>query len=94
MAGIPALGLAGQLSLGRFLSVLVACETGIMVMPVPLACCEVFIKFVTILFLFWFFGLEACGILVPQPGTEPAFPASEGKVRATGLPGKSLVSLL
>ena len=55
---------------------------------------KVFIKFVTILFLFWFFGLEACGILVPQPGTEPAFPASEGKVRATGLPGKSLVSLL
>ena len=55
---------------------------------------KVFIKFVTILFLFWFFGPEACGILVPQPGTEPAFPASEGKVRATGLPGKSLVSLL
>ena len=44
--------------------------------------------------MFWFFGPEACGILVPQPGIEPAFPALEGKVRATGLPGKSLVSLL
>ena len=47
MAGIPALGLAGQLSLGRFLSVLVACETGIMVMPVPLACCEVGVSYYT-----------------------------------------------
>ena len=44
--------------------------------------------------MFWFFGPEACGILVPQPGIEPAFPALEGKVRATGLPGKSLLSLL
>ena len=47
MAGIPAPGLAGQLSLGRFLSVLVACETGIMVTPAPLACCEVRVSYYT-----------------------------------------------
>ena len=28
-------------------------------------------------FLFWFFGHEACGILVPQPGIKPAPPALE-----------------
>ena len=41
---------------------------------------KVFIKFVTILFLLWFFGHEACGILAPQPGIEPLSPALEGKV--------------
>ena len=30
-------------------------------------------------FMFWFFGHEACGILAPQPGIEPASPALEGK---------------
>ena len=30
--------------------------------------------------MFWFFGLEACGILAPQPGIEPALPALEGEV--------------
>ncbi|XP_060140769.1 RNA-binding protein 38 isoform X2 [Globicephala melas] len=39
---------------------------------------------------FWFFGCEACGILVPRPGIEPAPPALEGKVPTTGPPGKSL----
>ena len=39
------------------------------------------------LFLFWFFGREACGI---RPGMEPAPPALEGEVLAIGLPGKSL----
>ena len=34
--------------------------------------------------MFWFFGHEACGILVPQPGIE-----LEGKVLTTALPGKS-----
>ena len=37
---------------------------------------KVFIEFVTVLFLLFFFydlffGWEACGILAPQPGTEP-----------------------
>ena len=37
---------------------------------------KVFIEFITIYifflcFMFWFFGHEACGILVPQPGIEP-----------------------
>ena len=40
--------------------------------------------------MFWFFGLEACGILAPWPGIKPAAPALEGKVLTTGLPGKSL----
>ena len=30
-------------------------------------------------FMFWFFGLETCGILAPQPGTEPALPPLEGR---------------
>ena len=34
----------------------------------------------------------ACGILVPQPGIEPAFPALEGGFLTTGPPGKSLKS--
>ena len=40
--------------------------------------------------MFWFFGREACGILAPRPGIEPAPPALEGKVLTTGPPGKSL----
>ena len=32
-----------------------------------------------IFFLKDFFGLEACGILIPKPGIEPAAPALEGK---------------
>ena len=32
-----------------------------------------------LLFMFCFFGCEACGILVPQQGIEPAHPALEGK---------------
>ena len=40
-------------------------------------------------FMFWFFGLEACGILVPLPGMEPSRPALEGEVLTTGPPGKS-----
>ena len=53
---------------------------------------KVFIEFVTILLLFyvfWFFGPEACGILAPRPGIEPAPPALEGRVLTTGPPGKS-----
>ena len=33
--------------------------------------------------MFWFFGQEACGILVPQPGIEPTPPALEGEVLIT-----------
>ena len=33
---------------------------------------------------------EACGILVPQPGIEPASPALEGRFFTTEPPGKSL----
>ena len=40
--------------------------------------------------MFWFFGQEACGILAPRPGIEPAPPALEGEVLTTGPPGKSL----
>ena len=54
---------------------------------------EVFIEFVTILllfFMFWIFGQEACGILVPWPGIRPTPPALESEVLTTGPPGKSL----
>ena len=44
--------------------------------------------------MFWFFGHEACGILDPWPGMEPALPELEGKVLTTGPPGKSLSSLV
>ena len=40
--------------------------------------------------MFWFFGPETNGILVPQPGIEPRPPALEGEVLTTGPPGKSL----
>ena len=40
-------------------------------------------------FMFWFFGREACGILAPGPGIEPTPPALEGTVLTTGPPGKS-----
>ena len=36
---------------------------------------------------FGFFGLEECGILVPQLGTQPTPPALVGNVLTTGLPG-------
>ena len=45
MAGVPALRLAGQLSLGRLLSVSVVCERGIMVTPATLAHCEVRVSY-------------------------------------------------
>jgi len=34
-------------------------------------------------------GPIACGILVPQPGIKPAFPALEGRFLTTGPLGKS-----
>ena len=39
-------------------------------------------------FMFWCFGREACGLLAPQPGIEPAPPELEGEVLTTGPPGK------
>ena len=39
--------------------------------------------------MFCFFGCEACGILAPRPGTEPAPTALEVEVLTTGLPGTS-----
>ena len=44
--------------------------------------------------MFWLFGREACGILAPQPGIEPASPALEGEVLTIGPPMKSLIVLL
>ena len=51
---------------------------------------KVFIEFVTILFLFWFFVWESCGILAPLPGVKPTPHALESKVLTTGPLGKSL----
>ena len=55
---------------------------------------KVFTEFVKMLLLLYvlrvfFFGLEACGILSPQPETKLAPPAMEGEVLTMGPPGKS-----
>ena len=54
---------------------------------------KVFLEFVTILLLFYVFGVlalnESCGILAPWPGIESALLALEGEVLTNGLPGKS-----
>ena len=44
-------------------------------------------------FMFWFFGREACGILVLQPGFEPSPPSLE-EVLTPGPRGKSLACIL
>ena len=31
-------------------------------------------------FMFWLFGPEACGLLMPRPGMEPTRPVVEGEV--------------
>ena len=51
---------------------------------------QVFVEFVTMLLLVFvcFFGCQACGILAPRPGTEPAPPTPESEVLTTGPPGK------
>ena len=56
---------------------------------------EIFIEFVTILFLFYvlfffFFGHDTCGLLAPWPRIEPVPSALEGEVLTTGTSGKSL----
>ena len=43
------------------------------------------------IFMFWFFGPQACRILVPWPGIEPVPPELEGEVSTTGPPRKSWV---
>ena len=43
--------------------------------------------------MFWFSGHEACGILSPQAGIEPA-PAFRGEVLTNGLPGMSPMVVL
>ena len=43
--------------------------------------------------MFSFSGLQACGILAPQPWIEPVPPVLEGEVLTIGLPGKSLVDV-
>ena len=57
---------------------------------------KVFIELVSILLLFFmicvFFGLKACGILVPRPGIKSTSLALENEVLNTRLPGKSLKS--
>jgi len=48
---------------------------------------QVFIESVVIfllLFMFWYFGQEACGILASRPGIEPPLPALEGEIFTTG----------
>ena len=52
---------------------------------------KVFVQGVTIslLFLFWFFGLEVRGILAPRLQIQPTLPALKGKLLTTGPPGKS-----
>ena len=40
--------------------------------------------------MFWFFGLEACGILAPQPEIEPTPPALEGEGDHQGSPNHRL----
>ena len=44
--------------------------------------------FIFIYYYFWP-SSEACGILIPQPGMEPAPPAMEAPALTTGQPGKS-----
>ena len=43
--------------------------------------------------MFWFFDSEACEILAPQPGIEPACPVLEGEVLTPGPPGKSPIPI-
>ena len=52
---------------------------------------KVFIEFVTILllFMFWIFGHQACGFLVPRTGIEPSTPELEGEVLTSGAPRES-----
>ena len=57
---------------------------------------KVFIEFVTILlllFMFWFFGCDACGSFTPQLGIKPISPVLEGEVLTAGT-AREIPSLL
>ena len=56
---------------------------------------KIFIEFVTVLLLSYalFFGQEACSILTPQPGMEPAPPALEDEFLTTAPPGSPIFGL-
>ena len=43
--------------------------------------------------MFWYFGLQAQGILVLQPGIELVSPTVEDKILTTEPPGKSRKSI-
>ena len=43
--------------------------------------------------MFWFFGHNACGILVPWPGMETSPQSLNGEVLTIGPPGKYLLYL-
>ena len=43
--------------------------------------------------MFWVFGHEACGILAPWPGIEPASPVLEDEILITGPAEKSLTPI-
>ena len=43
--------------------------------------------------MFWFFGHNACGILLPWPGIETSPHSLKGEVLTIGPPGKSLLYL-
>ena len=45
-------------------------------------------------FMFWFFGQEVCGTLIPQLRTKPAPSTLEGKVLTIRSPGKSLLAFI
>ena len=49
---------------------------------------KVFTEFVTycLYFVFWFFGLETCGILAPRPEIEPTLPALSYPLNCQGSP--------
>ena len=49
--------------------------------------------FILFIWLYWVL-VKACGILVSQPGIEPVFPALQGGLLTTGLPGKSPLIIL
>ena len=48
-----------------------------------------FTTILLVLFMFWFFDHEACGILASQPGMEPTSPALDSEVSTTEVLGKS-----
>lgn len=50
---------------------------------------KVFIESVALLFLFWCFGHEACGIFAARPRIEDTLPALKGQVLTTEPPGRS-----